>query len=122
MDPSIQHALEHDHLIDITTTGRISGRPHRIEIAFHYLDGDVYISGMPGKRDWYANAIQNPRFVLHLKQSTHADLPSTAIPITDEVKRREVLARIVERWDRVHELDAFVADSPLIEVRFNDPA
>jgi hypothetical protein len=54
MDPSIQRALEHDQLIDVTTNGRKSGRPHRIEITFHHLDGVLYISGLPGKRDWFA--------------------------------------------------------------------
>jgi hypothetical protein len=68
-DPAIEHALGQDRIIDITTTGRKSGRPHRIEIMFHYLEGAVYISGLPGRRDWYANHLQNPEMVFHLKQS-----------------------------------------------------
>ncbi len=121
MNPAIEYALEHDQLIDITTTGRKSGHPHRIEITFHYLDGVVYISGMPGKRDWYANAVENPAMIFHLKQSTQRDLPAKAIPVIDEDIRRQVLAKVVARWDRTDQLEAFVADSPLIEVQF-DPA
>jgi hypothetical protein len=48
MEKQIKNALESDRLIDITTTGRTSGRGHRIEIGFHRVDGKVYISGLPG--------------------------------------------------------------------------
>jgi hypothetical protein len=41
MKPEIRSALEQGGIIDITTTGRKSGQPHRIEIAFHALDGKV---------------------------------------------------------------------------------
>ncbi len=83
IDPQLIRALETDTLIDITTTGRISGRQHRIEITFHFLDGTTYISGLPGKRDGYANMVANPAFTFHLKQSTQTDLAALAVPITD---------------------------------------
>jgi F420H(2)-dependent quinone reductase len=45
-----------DRVIDITTTGRKTGEPRRIEIWFHRLDGRYFITGAPGRpRDWYAN-------------------------------------------------------------------
>ena len=118
MDPQHLLALKNDTLIDITTTGRTSGRPHRIEIMFHRLDGETYISGLPGTRDWYANMVAQPAFTFHLKQSVQADLAATAVPITDPTERRKVLTPIVARWDRQTELDAFVAGSPLVRVAF----
>ncbi len=45
MDEQVQHALEHDYLIDITTQGRKSGQPHRIEIRFHNIEGHVVYHG-----------------------------------------------------------------------------
>jgi deazaflavin-dependent oxidoreductase (nitroreductase family) len=79
-DPTIEQALKSDNLIDITTTGKKTGSPRRIEIAFHNFDGALYITGLPGKRDWYANLLAQPRFTFHLKQSAHADLPAIATP------------------------------------------
>ncbi|MDX1414300.1 MAG: nitroreductase family deazaflavin-dependent oxidoreductase [Candidatus Promineifilaceae bacterium] len=116
MNKDIERALQSDRLIDITTIGRKSGKPRRIEITFHYLDGDVYISGLPGRRDWYANLVANPEFTFHLKQSVEADLPARATPVLDLVQRRKILASIVEKWGRQDELDAFVQDSPLVAV------
>lgn len=117
MDLKIEHALNTDGLIDITTVGRKTGKPHKIEIAFHNLDGTIYISGRPGRRDWYANLVANPQFTFHLKQTTDADIPAKAIPITDEAARRTVLSKIVAKWGKQNEIEAFVRESPLVEVQ-----
>ncbi|MCI0561660.1 MAG: hypothetical protein MN733_24490 [Nitrososphaera sp.] len=42
MDSEIERVLKTDGLIDITTVGRTTGKPHKIEIAFHNLDGLLY--------------------------------------------------------------------------------
>lgn len=117
MDAQIEHALKKDSLIDITTIGLKTGKPHKIEIAFHNFDGVFYISGFPGRRDWYANLVAHPQFTFHLKQSIKKDLPAKAIPITDETTRRRVLSKVVEKWRRQSELDAFMQSSPLVQVQ-----
>jgi deazaflavin-dependent oxidoreductase (nitroreductase family) len=116
MDEQVKHALERDRTIDITTIGRKTGLPRRIEIWFHNIDGRLYISGLPGRRDWYANLLTNPEFTFHLKGSVQADLPARARPITDEAERRAVLARI---QGGSRDLEAWVAGSPLVEVELD---
>ena len=59
MNKEIEHALETDQLIDITTIGKKTGKTHRIEIAFQYYDDVPYICGIPGPRDWHANLVGN---------------------------------------------------------------
>jgi deazaflavin-dependent oxidoreductase (nitroreductase family) len=120
---SIRTALEHGQTIDITTTGRRSGRPRRIEIVFHNIGGRIYISGTPSRRrrSWLANLEADPRLTFHLKGRVKADLPATARIIDDEVERREVLPHVARAWGRT-DLDAMVRYSPLIEVTFEDSA
>lgn len=118
MNEAIRHALGHDRVIDITTTGRKTGEARRIEIWFHNVDGRLYITGMPGKRGWYANLLSNPQFVFHLKDSAVADLPAIARPVTDPVERRSVLERLLERLGHLDRIDAWMARSPLVEVEF----
>lgn len=118
MDERIQAALARDRVIDITTTGRQSGKPRRIEIWFHDLDGRIYISGLPGKRDWYANLLANPDFIFHLKRSVKADLPARAEPITDQAQRRLIMRRILDGIEGDRDLDEWVKASPLVEVTF----
>jgi deazaflavin-dependent oxidoreductase (nitroreductase family) len=116
----LHDALERGGLIDITTTGRTSGQPRRVEIVFFNIDGRVYISGMPGRRDWIANLQADPHLLFHFKREFAADLPATARVITDETERREVMERVTTAWKRQDQLEAFVAGAPLIEVTFDE--
>jgi deazaflavin-dependent oxidoreductase (nitroreductase family) len=120
-----------DRTVDITTTGRRSGQPRRIEIAFYRLGDDIYLSGVPRPktRDWLANLTAEPRFTFHLKHGVVADLPATATVIVGPAERRRVLAVFVEEFNRRHGpdspwpeavLDEWVAHSPLAKVTFAD--
>jgi deazaflavin-dependent oxidoreductase (nitroreductase family) len=120
-----------ERTIDITTTGRRTGQPRRIEIVFYQLDGEVYLSGIPAPttRNWLANLAAEPRFTFHLKHGVVADLPATAMVITDPAERRRVLALFVEQFNRRREpdsewpeavLDEWVEYSPLAKVTFVD--
>jgi deazaflavin-dependent oxidoreductase (nitroreductase family) len=121
MDEAVQRALENDRTIDISTTGRRSGKPRRLEIWRYRYDGRTFLSGSPGTRAWYANLIANPEFTFHLKGSVQADLPAVARPITDEEERREVIAGILEDLGRGSgNLEEWVESSPLVEVEFLD--
>jgi deazaflavin-dependent oxidoreductase (nitroreductase family) len=119
---AVQAALATGGVIDITTHGRTSGEPRRIEIVFFNLGGLVVISGMPGKRGWYANLKADPHFTFHLKSGVQADLPARATLITDPDERRALLVPITRQWKREAQLDRFLADSPLVEVTFDDPS
>jgi deazaflavin-dependent oxidoreductase (nitroreductase family) len=116
---AIDSALERGHTIDITTTGRQSGKPRRLEIVFHNIDGRIYISGIPfpRKRRWLANLEADPHLTFHLKGKTRADLPATARVIDDEAERREILPHIARNWGRT-DIEKMVRESPLIEVTF----
>lgn len=116
MDDGIRRALERDRTIDITTTGRTSGRPRRVEIWFHNLDGRLYITGTPGRRDWYANLRAHPEFTFHLKEEAPADLRARATPVLEPKRRWTVLARILQNLGRTADAEAWFRESPLVEV------
>lgn len=115
-DPRVAAALDRGGLIDITTRGRRSGIPRRLEIVFHDFEDRIYITGRPGKRGWYANLLADPHFVFHLKRDVVADLPATARPITDVEERRRVLSAVASNWG--YDLDLMVVSAPLVEVAF----
>ena len=118
-DESLQRALRRGHTIDITTTGRRSGQPRRIEIVFHNFDGRIYITGRPGRqtRAWIHNLEADPHFTFHLKGAVRADLPATARIITDESERRDVFRKVITVWT-TQDLETMTSFSPLIEVEF----
>jgi len=118
MNPAIARALSRGQTIDITTTGRRTSLPRRIEVVFHNFDGRLYISGMPraGRtRAWVHNLMADPRLTFHLKGAVAADLPATARIVTDEAERRAVLTRVAEVWRR-QDVETMVQHSPLVEV------
>lgn len=119
MSDPIQRALETERLCDITTVGRRSGRPSRIEMWFHDVEGEIYLSGRPQPRDWYANLLADPTFTFHLKQSIHADLPASATPITDPAERARIIGVIHERVKSTVSLEDWVRSSPLVRVDFD---
>jgi deazaflavin-dependent oxidoreductase (nitroreductase family) len=124
MDDQVRRALTHGDTIDITTTGRRTGEPRRIELVFHNLGGRIYLSGMPraGRaRAWLLNLAADPHFTFHLKRSVKADLPATARVISDEAERRAVFADVVKIWNG-QDIETMVRHSPLVEVTIDQLA
>jgi deazaflavin-dependent oxidoreductase (nitroreductase family) len=118
VDEKVREALSRPQsVIDMTTTGRKSGEPRRLEIVLHNIDGRLYISGQPSRtrRGWLANLEGNPNLTIHLKRGVKADLPATAREISESVERRRVLEGIARHWNR-GDVDVMMQYSPLIEV------
>ena len=116
MNTDVARALENDRTIDITTTGRRTGAPRRKEIWFHNIEGHLFITGLPGRRDWYADLRAHPEFTFHLKQSVRADLAARATPVLDQEQRRDIIEKIHQNIGGNRDLEAWVAGSPLVEV------
>ena len=116
----IAAALGQGGIIDITTTGRSSGRARRIEIVFFNVDGRVYITGTPGTRAWLANLKADPHLTFHLKRGRPDDSKATTHIVGDEAERRVVAEAACRAWNRPDQVEAFAAGSPVIEVVFSD--
>lgn len=122
MDERTSNALHRSQLIDLTTTGRRTGRPRRIEIFLHDKDGLLFISGMPRAdrtRDWIHNVTADPQVVVHLKQSVAVDIPAVARVVTDMAERRPLIAAAAQRWGRT-DVEEMVQHSPLIVLTVPD--
>lgn len=136
MDAAIARALTltddssmAERTVDITTIGARSMKPRRIEIWFHSVDGEVYLTGTPGTRAWYGNVLRHPEFVFHLKNGVQADLPAIATPITEGGERTRLFARIVAGIEALHArsgseariapVEDWIEGSPLVRVSFN---
>lgn len=107
-------------IVDITTTGRRSGRPRRIEIWMLHVDGRFFITGTPGPRGWLANLAAAPGLVVHLKRHAHTDLSARATVIDDPDLRRHVLTHPGTAWYRGRaSVEELMAGAPMVEVVFS---
>ena len=120
MDDSIRQALENDKLVDITTTGRKSGRQHTVEVGLRQIDGQLYLSNNPGTRDWAANLLATPECTYHLKQSVQQALKAQATPILDETVRRNIFTTLLTTENRMEQLEARMARSHLFKIDLLD--
>ena len=81
----------------LTTTGRVSGRPHRIEIWFALHGGNAYLlSGGRDRSDWVRNLIAEPGVDLEIGGETRRTIARVVEAGTDE----DALARrlLVEKY------------------------
>lgn len=121
MEKETREAMDRGGVADITTIGRKSGQPRRIEIYFHQFGGEYFLTGRPGRRrDWEVNIKETPEFTLHLKRGVVADVAVVGEPEPDRAVRRAILLRaLVESWgsdpDRSEAaVDKWVEESPFI--------
>ena len=115
----IKRALSRGHTIDITTTGRRTGEPRRIEIVFHNIDGRIIITGSPRadrRRSWLYNLDADPNMTVHLKGAVQADLPATAREITDPADRQAIADWVATNAWKNQDAAALAAYAPMIEV------
>jgi deazaflavin-dependent oxidoreductase (nitroreductase family) len=84
----------------LTTTGRHTGRPHRIEIWFALADGLVYLlSGGGDRSDWVRNLTISPDVVIELgdeRRTRRARIVTD--PDEDEAARRLLVEKYAPRY------------------------
>lgn len=101
--------------INLTTFGRTTGLPRRIEIWWFRVGDRFVITGTPGRRDWVANIMANPRVIVHVDGM---DIETTVSVITDKEQRLEVFKQPETRWySSQAELEHLLAAAPMIAVQ-----
>jgi deazaflavin-dependent oxidoreductase (nitroreductase family) len=90
----------------LTTTGRRSGRAHRIEIWFALEGNAVYLlSGGRERADWVRNLQADPRVTVELGPETRAGVARIVPPGTPEDRRAREL--LVAKYRTGNDLDAW---------------
>lgn len=121
MQSDILAAVEANHIVDISTTGRKSGKIHRHEIWLHTADSQFYLTGKPAPRDWYANLLAQPHMTVHLKHDVVQDVSAYAMPVTEPAERRALLTKLLHDTPYIENLEAWVTGSPLVRVTVQTP-
>lgn len=92
--------LAKDEYCYLTTTGRVSGRPHEIEIWFGLRDHTVYIlSGGGEKSDWVKNLLANPSVTVRIGERTFRGSARLVKEKDEDTLARHLVA------EKYHEMD-----------------
>ena len=85
----------------LTTAGRVTGRPHRIEIWFALDDAVVYVLAGGGERaDWVRNLLAEPAVTLELAGRRH---PATARVVGHEDEAGRARRLLYDKYSRRYE-------------------
>ncbi|HET7094840.1 MAG TPA: nitroreductase family deazaflavin-dependent oxidoreductase [Thermomicrobiales bacterium] len=101
----------------LTTIGRRTGRPHRIEIWFGVEDGRLYLLAGGGERaDWVRNLQATPRVTVELGGETRAGTARILQSGTAEDRRARAL--LVGKYRQGNDLDEWGRASLPVVIEF----
>jgi deazaflavin-dependent oxidoreductase (nitroreductase family) len=76
----------------LTTTGRVSGHPHEIEIWFGLQDSTLYLLSGSHRSDWVKNLLQNPDVSVRIAKHTFSGTARLVKNEQEEITARNMLA------------------------------
>jgi deazaflavin-dependent oxidoreductase (nitroreductase family) len=76
----------------LTTTGRITGNPHEIEIWFGVQNSSIYMLSGGGKSDWVKNLLKNPAVIVRIANHTFTGTARIVKNEQEEIMMRNMLA------------------------------
>lgn len=85
-----------------------------MEIWWFRFEDLFVITGTPGRRDWYANVVAEPRVLI---ETRFGNFPGTAVPVSDREFKRRFFTDGASRWYSTQAgLDLLVDTAPMIRV------
>ena len=90
--------LSHESYCYVTTTGRVTGRPHRIEIWFGMRGATLYLLSGDGKSDWVKNMRAQPTVTVELGKFTFAAKARFVSEGPEDALARRLLAGKYQGW------------------------
>ena len=83
----------------LTTTGRVSGRPHEIEIWFGAQNGTIYLLSGSQKSDWVKNLLKEPAVRVRIAKHTFTGNARLVADKEEELQARYLVAEKYQEWD-----------------------
>ena len=101
MKNNLPEYLKDEEYCYVTTTGRVTGKPHTIEIWFGLKENTIYLlSGNKDKSDWVKNMVKNPSVTVRIARKTFIAIARIVEDKEEEMMARNMLA------DKYHERKA----------------
>jgi len=92
-NPRLSPPLAGEAYCYLTTTGRVTGRPHKIEIWFGLVGNTCYLlSGGKDRSDWVKNLLKNPSVTVRIGGQTFRATARIVKDAEEESLSRNLLA------------------------------
>jgi deazaflavin-dependent oxidoreductase (nitroreductase family) len=83
----------------LTTTGRLSGRPHEIEIWFGAHENTLYLLSGSHKSDWVQNLRKDPAVTVRIAKHIFTGSARVIHDKEEERRARYLLAEKYQEWE-----------------------
>ena len=84
----------------LTTTGRVSGLPHEIEIWFGANDRTLYLLSGSEKSDWVKNLLKDPAVRVRIAKHTFSGRARLIKDKEEETMARYLIAEKYQEWEK----------------------
>lgn len=105
--PPLPPQLQAEEYCYLTTTGRVSGRPHEIEIWFGMQDGTLYLLAGNHDSDWVKNLRNNPAVAVRIAKRTFTGTARLVNDPEEDWLARNLVAEKYQEWEEGKTLSAW---------------
>ncbi|HJS18150.1 MAG TPA: nitroreductase family deazaflavin-dependent oxidoreductase [Anaerolineales bacterium] len=114
---SLLSSLSDEEYCYLTTTGRVSGRPHEIEIWFGTRETSLYLlSGGGRKSDWVKNLLKNPPVTVQIAKHKFSASARLVVDKKEEMAARYMLAEKYQEWEEGRKLSEWARTAVVVAV------
>ena len=106
----------------LTTKGRVSGRPHEIEIWFEIYDSTLYILSGSHTSDWVKNLLKDPAVTVRIAKHTFSGVARVVREQEEERRARYLLAEKYQEWEEGKTLSQWAQTALPVAIDVDGPA
>ena len=114
----ILSALVHEDYCYLTTTGRVTGKPHDIEIWFGAQKGSIYLMAGDHQSDWVKNLIKDPNVTVRIARHHFTGIARLVKDEQAEMTARYLLAEKYQEWEDGRTLSEWARTALVVAIDF----
>jgi deazaflavin-dependent oxidoreductase (nitroreductase family) len=96
---SLLSSLAKEEYCYLTTIGRVTGRPHEIEIWFGLQNNTLYLLSGSETSDWVRNLLKNPTVTVRIAKHTFTGTARLVKEKEEDRTARYLLAEKYQEWE-----------------------
>jgi len=112
-------ALADEEYCYLTTTGRVSGRPHEIEIWFGVRDHRIYLLSGSHSSDWVKNLRKDPAVTVRIDGIVFSGTAGLVADGEEEMAARYILAEKYQEWEEGKKLSEWARTAQVVGIKLS---
>jgi deazaflavin-dependent oxidoreductase (nitroreductase family) len=116
---SLLSGLTKEEYCYLTTTGRVSGKPHEIEIWFGARESTLYLLSGSNSSDWVKNLLKTPSVTVRIGKHTFTGTGRIVKEKEEDTVARYLLAEKYQEWEEGKTLSEWARTALPIAIDLN---